>query len=189
MKTDLAPDVPTKKLQATFQRLRGNMAAHPFLKGLSAADLTTLRDFAMDSQLSAGKLIFREGETANRFYLILKGSVALESGGGDGTTVLVQKLGAGEVLGWSWLFPPYTWHFDARALEPTEAIFFYGTWLRDHCEQDPRFGYELMKRVAGVVIERLQAERARLLAISRAARSLDKSPGFSGSPNEAAIKG
>ncbi|MEY2430064.1 MAG: hypothetical protein QOJ40_2949 [Verrucomicrobiota bacterium] len=163
MKTESAIEAPTRKLQVTFQRLKANMAAHPFLTGLSPEHLTTLSDYAMDSQLTAGQLIFREGEIANRFYLILEGKVGLESRGKDGNPKLIQTLGAGEVLGWSWLFPPYTWHFDARVLEPTQAIFFYGTWLRDHCDQDRNFGYELMKRVAGVVIERLQKTRKGLL--------------------------
>ena len=164
--TESSTEAPTKKLQVTFQRLKVKMAAHPFLKGLSPEHLAILSDFAMDSEISPGQMIFCEGDIANRFYLILKGQVALETRGEDGNTVLIQTLGAGDVLGWSWLFPPYTWHFDARALEPTQAIFFYGTWLRDQCEQDRNFGYEVMKRVAGVVIERLQAERRRLLALS-----------------------
>ena len=67
------------------------------------------------------------------------------------------------MLGWSWLFPPYYWHFDARALEPTTAIFFYGTRLREQCEQDHDFGYEIMKRMTQVVIQRLQATRKQLL--------------------------
>ena len=71
---------------------------------------------------------------------------------------------AGEVCGWSWLFPPYHWHFDARAVEPTEAIFFYGTRLREQCENDHDLGYELMKRMASVIIRRLQTTRRHLLA-------------------------
>ena len=75
----------------------------------------------------------------------------------------IQTLTAGHVLGWSWLFPPYYWHFDARALEPTRAIFFYGTRLREECEQDPDLGYALMKRVTQVLINRLQATRRQIL--------------------------
>jgi len=78
-------------------------------------------------------------------------------------TLDIQTVGPGDVLGWSWLFWPYTWRFDARALEPVKAIFFYGTRLREHCEEDPLFGYELMKRVAQVAIERLQIVRQLLL--------------------------
>ena len=75
----------------------------------------------------------------------------------------IQVIEAGDVLGWSWLFPPYSWRFDARTLEPVKAIFFYGTRLREHCEADHDLGYELMKRMAAVVIQRLQATREQLL--------------------------
>jgi CRP-like cAMP-binding protein len=72
-------------------------------------------------------------------------------------------LGAGDVLGWSWLFPPYLWHFDARAATPTTAIFFYGTRLRELCDENHDLGYELMKRVSEIVIKRLQATRRELV--------------------------
>ena len=117
----------------------------------------------MQSQFNAGELIFREGDPANRFYLIQRGQVALESSLKDRPAVRIQTIGAGDVLGWSWLFPPYYWHFDARTLEPTSAIFFYGTRLREECEKDHDLGYELMKRMAGVVLQRLQATRRQLL--------------------------
>jgi CRP/FNR family cyclic AMP-dependent transcriptional regulator len=74
----------------------------------------------------------------------------------------VQQLHSGSVLGWSWLFEPYSWQYDAVATAPTSATFFYGTWLRERCEQDTALGYEIMKRIAGVVIERLQATRKSL---------------------------
>ena len=96
---------------------------------------------------------------------IQQGKVALESGVGDRGTILIQTIGAGEVLGWSWLFPPYYWHFDARALEPTRAIFFYGTRLREYCEEDHDLGYDLIKRMAQVVLTRLQATRRQLLEV------------------------
>ena len=77
--------------------------------------------------------------------------------------MLAPTIGAGEVLGWSWLIPPYQWHFDARAVEETDAIFFYGTALRARCEDDHDLGYELMLRVAAVVMLRLQSARDQLL--------------------------
>ena len=139
------------------------IATHPFLQGMSPHQLRLLSDCAMAEQFHAHELIFREGDPANRFYLILKGKVALESHAADGQRVRIQTIGEGEVLGWSWLFPPYFWHFDARALEPTEAIFIYGTPLREECESDHELGYELMKRMAEVMMRRLQATRRHLL--------------------------
>jgi CRP-like cAMP-binding protein len=140
------------------------LAAQPFLKGLIAQQLDTLMSNAMAVEFPADKLIFREGQLANRFFLILEGEVAVESSAGEenGNASLIQTVGAGGVLGWSWLFPPYFWHFDARAVTPVKAIFFYGTRLREQCENDHELGYELMKRMNAVVVERLQATRHRL---------------------------
>jgi CRP-like cAMP-binding protein len=152
--------------QAELEQLKELMATHPFLRGMSSEDLSTLALYAMRTEFAPGQLVFRQGDIANRFYLILKGNVALEAMAEDRKPVVIQTIGAGEVLGWSWLFPPYTWRFDARAAEPVEAIFFYGTRLREHCEEDLRFGHEVMRRVAEVAVKRLNAIRARLLELS-----------------------
>jgi CRP/FNR family cyclic AMP-dependent transcriptional regulator len=149
-------------LKVEFQQLKTRMSAHPFLQGLRANHLATLAIYAMQTQFTAGQLVLKQGDIANRFYLILEGKVALEAHNGSGP-VTIQTLGPGDVLGWSWLFWPYTWRFDARALEPVQAIFFYGTRLREHCEEEPLLGYELMKRVAKVAIDRLQVVRQLLL--------------------------
>ena len=143
--------------------LESIIAAHPFLHGLGPEQVKSLSEFAMLSEFAANDVIFRQGDPANRFYLILHGTVALEARGKDGATTLLQHIGAGDVLGWSWLFPPYYWNFDARAEEPIKAVFFYGTRLREHCEVDHDLGYELMKRMAEVVIARLQSARKRLV--------------------------
>jgi len=116
----------------------------------------------MRVRFETGELIFREGDPANRFYLILEGEVAVESPMPESGSVVLQTIGANDVLGWSWLFPPYYWHFDARATKPTKAIFFYGTWLRENCERDHDFGYEMMKRMSAIVIQRMQAARKQL---------------------------
>jgi CRP-like cAMP-binding protein len=141
--------------------------AHPFLSGLKPEHLRVLANNALRMQYQADELIFREGDPANRFYLIERGRVSLEYGRKDESPMPIQAIGPGDVLGWSWLFPPYYWNFDARAVEPTTAIFFYGTRLRDECEQDKVLGYELMKRMTAVAIQRLQATRRQLLALRR----------------------
>ena len=117
----------------------------------------------MRSQFEAGHIIFREGEAANRFYLIEHGRVVLESST-LGEPVKIEEIGDGDLLGWSWLFPPYAWHFTARALEHTTAIFFYGTILRDYCEKDHSLGFELFKRMSAVMLRRLQAARQKLMS-------------------------
>ena len=141
--------------------LETKVAAHPFLADMSAAHIRLLADCAMRAQFTADQVIFRKGETANRFYLIERGKVALESSTGD-DVVKIDEVGAGDLLGWSWIFPPYVWHFDARAIEPTTAIFLYGTILREYCEADPALGYELFKRMSEVMMRRLQAARVKL---------------------------
>jgi CRP/FNR family transcriptional regulator, cyclic AMP receptor protein len=141
------------------------VALHPFLAGMNRSQLSLLTDCAMVVNINPGELIFREGELANRFYLIETGKVILESSGRSGDPVVVDNVGAGELLGWSWMFPPYVWHFTARAVEPTKAIFFYGTILREYCERDHSLGYELFKRMSAVMIKRLQAAREKMLAI------------------------
>jgi CRP/FNR family cyclic AMP-dependent transcriptional regulator len=140
---------------------------HPFLAGLKPDQIARLSQFAMPVQFSPGEVIFRTGDPANRFYLIQRGKVALESRGKNGPTQ-IQTLGAGDVLGWSWMFEPYKWQFEAKALEPTSAIFLYGTQLREQCEAGPDFGYELMKRCTQISIGRLQAATQRLLELDSA---------------------
>jgi CRP/FNR family cyclic AMP-dependent transcriptional regulator len=141
--------------------LEAQVAVHPFLIGISAPHIRLLADCAMRSQFAIGQVIFRKGETANRFYLIERGRVALESSSGA-EIVKIDEVGAGDLLGWSWIFPPYVWHFDARAIEPTRAIFLYGTILREYCEADPALGYELFKRMSEVMMHRLQTARTKL---------------------------
>ena len=140
---------------------------HPFLHGLSDEHLDVLSTCAMELELEAGEVLFRQGDPANRFYLIESGEVALEAEAGEGQSVLIQTIGAGGVLGWSWMFPPYYSHFKARATQPTKAIFFYATLLREECERNHDLGYELMKRTAAVLIQRLEAEQKQLLALKK----------------------
>jgi CRP-like cAMP-binding protein len=146
------------------KELEAQVAAHPFLIGVGAHHIRLLADCAMRSHFEAGHVIFREGESANRFYLVEHGKVALESST-LGEPVKIEEIGDGDLLGWSWLFPPYAWHFSARALEDTTAIFFYGTVLRDYCEKDHSLGFELFKRMSVVMLRRLQAARQKLLNV------------------------
>ena len=140
------------------------VALHPFLAGMNRSQLALLTDCAMVVHFNPGEVIFREGELANRFYLIETGKVILESSGRAGDPVIIDGVGAGDLLGWSWMFPPYVWHFTARATESTDAIFFYGTILREYCERDHSLGYELFKRMSAVMVKRLQAALTNMLA-------------------------
>lgn len=138
---------------------------HPFLRGLNRTQLALLADCALPAEFKPGEVIFREGEKAQLFYLIEKGKVVLESGKKYGEPVVIQTIGAGDLLGWSWMLPPYRWHFTARAIEPTEVIYFAGTILREYCEQDHSLGFELHKRISEVMMKRLQAARQKMLSM------------------------
>lgn len=136
---------------------------HPFLREMDARHAQTFLHGAKQEEFQAGEIIFREGEPANCFYLIESGQVALESTSAGCGAVHVETLGPGDVLGWSWLFPPFAWHFQARAIEPTHALRCDGAHLLVRAEEHPAFGYDLMKRVSQIVIHRLQTTRNRLV--------------------------
>ena len=148
---------------AQAQALYAVVAQHPFFMGMIPRHLQQLAEAAIELQFEEGENIFAEGSPANRFYLILKGKVVLESEMADRNMIPIQTLGPGDDLGWSWLFPPYSMHFTARALEPTTAIFFYGTRLREQCDEDHELGYQLMKRIAEVATKCLHATQTRLM--------------------------
>ena len=146
------------------EKFEKEVAAHPFLLGMNEQHVRLLSDCAMHSHFHTDGIVFREGEAANRFYLIVRGKVRLESST-LGEPVPIDEIHNGDLLGWSWLFPPYAWHFTARALEETDAIFFYGTILREYCEKDHSLGYELLKRISAVMVTRLQAAHDQMLSL------------------------
>lgn len=144
--------------------LKESIRDYAFFEGMRPEHLAVLPEGAKSAQYKPGEVLFRQGEPANEFFLIESGKIVLESQGPGYGTTHVQTLGAGNILGWSWLFPPFLWHFQARAVEPTRVIILSGAHLLVSAERDHDFGYELMKRVAQVVIRRLQAARKQLLA-------------------------
>jgi CRP/FNR family transcriptional regulator, cyclic AMP receptor protein len=158
------------------ETMKTRVALHPFFVGMNRTHLALLTDCAIAVQFQKGQIIFREGECANRFYLIETGKVILESSGNSGGAVIVDTIGAGDLLGWSWMFPPHTWHFTARAVQLTTAIFFYGTILREYCEKDHALGYELLKRMTAVMNRRMQAARNKMLAIHHRTDTLQPIP-------------
>jgi CRP/FNR family cyclic AMP-dependent transcriptional regulator len=139
------------------------LAAQPFLKGMSREHLELLAADSLSAEFPADERILHEDAPANRFYLIQEGQVVIEAQVRDGEPRHIQTVGAGDLLGWSWLFPPYCWHFDARAATHVKAICFYGKHVRELCEANHDLGYELMKRVSETLIQRLQHTRGELL--------------------------
>ena len=135
----------------------------PIFHGMSQEALELLAGCASNTRFADGEVLFREGDEAHTFYVIRHGRVALETFVPARGPVTIETIDPGEVIGWSWLFAPYRWHFDAKALGLVRATVFDGACLREKCQQDTAFGYDLMSRFAQVMIERLQWTRLRLL--------------------------
>jgi CRP-like cAMP-binding protein len=141
------------------------LAEAPFFAGLPAETIELIAGCGSNVQFNPGALIFREGDEADAFYLLRHGSVAIESFAPNGGPLVIETLESGDVLGWSWLFAPYRWHFDAHALTVVRATSFDGACLRAKCDADPQLGYMLVSRFAQTLIERLQWTRLRLLDV------------------------
>jgi CRP-like cAMP-binding protein len=142
---------------------------HSFLKDLSKPQLAVLSKIATTAQFKAGKPIFLQGESADRFFLIGQGRVSLDYGLPRKRHVQIQTIGPGEALGWSWLAKPYRWQFSATAIDDVTVSFFRVADLRQQCMRDPKLGYAIMERVAQVLMERLQATRHKLLVYAQRA--------------------
>ena len=140
------------------------LAAHPFLHGMSRDQLAVLATTASDVTFNARHRIFADGGNATRFWLIQSGRVSLDLHIPGEGPVIIGTVGLGELLGWSWLVPPYTWAFGAVTATRIEAFQFDAPAVRDHCAADPALGYELTRRMTLVLAKRLQATRLRLTA-------------------------
>jgi CRP-like cAMP-binding protein len=154
---------PIMKPQAAIEPMSTHVALHPFLAGMNRTQLALLTDCATMIHFAAGQIIFREGEPATRFYLVETGHVVLEANGRLAEPVIIDDVGPGDLLGWSWMFPPHVWHFTARATKPTAALYFHGNILRQYCERHHALGYELFKRMSAVMVKRLQRARHEML--------------------------
>jgi CRP-like cAMP-binding protein len=148
-----------------IENLESILIEHPFFANMKKQHMDLLVGCASNVRFDAGQFILREGEEANHFYLLRQGRAALEIYAPERGSITIQTIGAGEVLGWSWLVPPYKWRFDARAVELTRAIALDGKCLREKCEKDTDLGYELLKRFSQVMVEHLQATRFQLLNV------------------------
>ena len=146
----------------TLERI---IAEHPFFAGLESYYTNLLIGCASNVRFDAGTYLFKEGEEANEFYLIRSGKVALEIFAPQRKPVMLATLGEGEILGWSWLLPPYLWRFHAHAVETTRVIALDGKCLRTKCEQNHDLGYEMLKRFAQIMEQRLEATRLQLLDV------------------------
>lgn len=138
---------------------------HPFFAGFTPEQSLVVSGCARNHRFDAGQYLFREGEPANEFFLVRHGKVALEIVAPGEAPIVIETLGKGEIVGASWLVPPYRWMFDARAVELTRAIGINAECLRGKCDADSQFGYEMMKRFLPVLVKRLNATRLQLLDV------------------------
>ncbi len=144
--------------------MRG-MPEHPFFKDFQATHVELLSNCASLTNFNAGGYLFHDGETADRLYLIRTGKIAIELQMTGRDPVYIMTVGAGGVVGWSWLLQPNRWHFSARVMEDTSAIILDAKCIMVKCKEDYQLGYELMWRCAQVMGERLQATRVQLLSL------------------------
>ena len=146
-----------------IQSFYGLLAEHPFFRDLHSDHLDTVVGCATNVTFEPGQFVFREGDRADRFFVIREGRVAVEVFVPSKGPITIETIDGGEVLGWSWLFPPYKSHFDARALDAVRALALDGACLRGKCEEDTDLGYRLLRRFNQIVVERLEATRMQLL--------------------------
>jgi CRP-like cAMP-binding protein len=150
-------------MEVTDMSVHSDITEHPFVDGLPPDYLAVLERAAHAARFRSGTRIFSEGTPADRFWLLLDGHVQLDTQVPGRGSVIVESLPPTSVLGWSWLFPPYRWHFSATAVATTSAIEFDAEQVRRACDADAGLGYELHRRFVQVVVDRLQSTRIRLL--------------------------
>jgi CRP/FNR family transcriptional regulator, cyclic AMP receptor protein len=137
----------------------------PVFKDLDPEQLELIAGCATNTVFAAGDRLFREGDQADAFFLIRHGLVALDAYVPNRGQLTMETVGPGEIVGWSWLVPPYRWHFTGRAVELVRAVQFDGACLRGKCDNDPVLGYDLVNRFAQVLVSRLQATRLQLMDV------------------------
>jgi CRP-like cAMP-binding protein len=153
------------KEQKTMRTIEDLLLNHPTLDGMDPDLILKLAKRSSLRTFQPGEYIFRQGENATHLYLIECGKVEIELFSATGGPVVVQTVESGQVLGWSWLIPPYEWCFDARVVEPSEVIELDALYLRELTEKDHQLGYEVLKRFLKVIAERLYAERLQLVNV------------------------
>ena len=150
--------MPTRSIEQVLAEIKT-------FEGLEQRHLDRIAGCGRNCGFESGEYLAREGDAADTFYVIRHGRVTLETPAPASGPLLIASLGDGTVVGWSWLFPPYRWHFDARAIDDTRAIAFDGACLRGKCEADHELGYVLMQRFAQIILDRLQSTRLQLLDV------------------------
>ncbi len=148
------------------------IAEAPVFAGLKPDYIQLISSWGRLVEVDSDEYVLREGERAQTFYIIRRGAIALEVRGAGRAVLVVDTKHDGDIVGWSWLFAPYRWQFDGRTTEPCSLVAIEGARLRDQCEDDHEFGYQLMRRFASVVQQMLQNTRMQLLDVYGNARAI-----------------
>lgn len=146
-----------------MQTMEEVLGSHPFFAGLNAGAMRLIAGCASNVHFAEGEFLFEEGHEANQFWVIRRGRVAMQLESPGQGAIVTDTMDEGEMVGWSWLVPPYRFFADGRAVTPVSATALDGACLRGKCEADPELGYQLLKRVTSVMYQRLQSTRIRLL--------------------------
>ena len=145
------------------EKIEADLKKHPFFKGLLAKYIKEILPCASEVVFKTGEMVFREGEKADTFYILINGKIAVETAASPRGSITIQTISGGDVLGWSWLIPPHEWRFSARVIESIQGIALDAKSLRVKCEKDYKFGYELLMRSAHVLATRLEHARNQLM--------------------------
>ncbi len=145
------------------QSIAEYLSKHPFFSGLDEGYIGFLADSAVETRISEGGILFRQGKPADKFFLLRSGEVSVQVPALVGPVLEIQRVGDGQILGWSWLIPPYKWNFQARVEADSLILEFDGRAVLARCEEDAKFGYELLKRFAALMSERLEAARQKMM--------------------------
>ena len=140
---------------------------HPLFDGLDREQSAFVAGCGRLRRFDAGDVLARENDPADCFYLLIEGRAVIETHQHNRPPVPLLSLNTGDVIGWSWLIPPYRWQFDARAVSDLRTVELDGRCLRDKCETDPRLGFDLLKRLAAMMAERIHSTRFQLLDVYR----------------------
>lgn len=152
------------------ETLKPILEQHPFLQGLRSEHLDLLAGCASNVVYKPGEYIIREGRDANQFYIVRSGHVSIETYAPGKGAIQIQTVSEGDILGWSWLIPPYKWSFDVRVIDLTRVIALDAACLRKKCEDDHDFGFEILSRFANVIVQRLRATHLQLVDLCEGLR-------------------
>ncbi|WP_411728313.1 Crp/Fnr family transcriptional regulator [Methyloglobulus sp.] len=145
------------------QSITEYLSSHEFFSGFNGDILKFLSECSSTCEIKKGWILFRQGESADKFYVVRNGYISIQIPAIIGPNLEIQTLSKGQVLGWSWLIPPFKWNFQAMAEEDSELLMFDGIAILARCEQEPKFGYGLLKKFAELMSLRLDAARQKMM--------------------------